>query len=289
MGRINDDKPSFSDNAVNQEQELMAQLIAEFLRFKDVAVGIDGCKAGWLAVINNKGHLHYFVTATLDDLVRRIPAKAAIFIDMPVGLVLPDEQYRACDRQARQALSPARSGSIFPVPCRQAVYAKDYLSACDINQAATGKRLSKQTWYICHKIAELDRLLQGHPQLIPQVRESHPELCFAGLSQGQALSHNKKSALGLAQRNKLLRPFDSRALMANILANTKRKDVLKDDIVDAFVLMLSASLPAYWSTFPSSKAAKDNEPQAYPLRDDKGLARQIYFIAMERQSPPHPL
>lgn len=252
----------------------LPSLVRAFQAFKGVAVGVDGCKAGWLAVINQRGQLSYQVASSLEHLVLSLAPESKVFIDMPIGLLTQGESHRECDRLARQSLAPARSGSIFPVPCRQAVYASDYLAACDINQAITGKRLSKQSWFICHKMAQLDRLLVTHPSLVGRVLESHPELCFKGLD-GAALAHNKKTAAGLAQRLSLLAPFDKQDLVAEIVANTQRKAVLKDDIVDAFVLMVSATLSQYCQAYPDVS----HQGSITDMYDEQGLPRQIHFLA----------
>ena len=74
--------------------------------------------------------------------------RGRLYVDMPIGL--PDWE-RQLERLARKCLS-VRPGSIFSVPCRQAVYSTSYESACDINAEITGKKLSKQSWYLCDKI-----------------------------------------------------------------------------------------------------------------------------------------
>jgi len=52
-----------------------------------------------------------------------------------------------------------RKSSIFPVPCREAVYAETYEKACEVNKLLTGKLISKQAWNIVPKIRDVDRFL----------------------------------------------------------------------------------------------------------------------------------
>lgn len=52
---------------------------------------------------------------------------------------------RLSDTGAREILK-TRKSSIFPVPCREAVYAETYEKACEVNERLTGKHISKQAW-----------------------------------------------------------------------------------------------------------------------------------------------
>ncbi|MFA0350360.1 DUF429 domain-containing protein, partial [Vibrio sp. 10N.222.55.C6] len=84
------------------------------------------CKAGWLAWIVSDSEVPEFkVVNTLDELVDDL-AEATTLIDMPIGFsdsLTPD---RLCDKAARRFLTSKRGSSVFPVPCREAVYQKDY-------------------------------------------------------------------------------------------------------------------------------------------------------------------
>jgi predicted RNase H-like nuclease len=65
---------------------------------------------------------------------------------------------RLSDLGARRILK-ARKSSIFPVPCREAVYMESYEKACEVNEKLTGKRISKQAWNIIPKIRDVDSFL----------------------------------------------------------------------------------------------------------------------------------
>ena len=82
-------------------------------------------------------------------------ANPLILIDIPIGLKTGGSGERLSDLGARSILK-ARKSSIFPVPCREAIYAKTYKEACEVNERLTGKRISKQAWNIVPKIRDVD-------------------------------------------------------------------------------------------------------------------------------------
>ena len=157
---------------------------------------------------------------------------------MPIGL--PDTE-RQLERLARKHLSD-RAGSIFSVPCRQAVYSASYESACDINAEITGKKLSKQSWYLCDKIKQIDILLRRHTPLRRRVMESHPELAYVIIN-GGPLQASKKSRAGVTERLGVLsqRLPDVSHLFSEAEQKFPRKVLALDDIVDALVLMVVAT------------------------------------------------
>jgi predicted RNase H-like nuclease len=166
---------------------------------KGKIVGIDGCRAGWLAISCEQAELdsswtaeaiRVEVFASMEALWQAHHDASELLIDMPIGLL--DDKPRQVEPAARRRL-PGRAASVFTVPCRQAVYASSYSKACDINQERLGTRLSIQAWNICSKISQLDRFLHAFPSASESMFESHPELAFAAI-QGQPLLHSKKKA-----------------------------------------------------------------------------------------------
>lgn len=157
-----------------------------------MVVGADGCRAGWFAVTLTKdgpGRPQIFLDVF--NLWREHTEAASILLDIPIGLRESGPQERLCDLRARQLLG-RRGSSVFPVPCRDAVYAEAYPEACDINQHLTGRRLSRQTWNITPKIRQVDELLSGQASARLQIREVHPEVCFWALAGGHPMRHSKK-------------------------------------------------------------------------------------------------
>lgn len=192
--------------------------------------GVDGCRGGWVAISSQR---EYLVAEDFRTLTRLI-AVGRIYIDMPVGLT--DDQPRRLEFLARSLLS-GRSSSVFPVPCRSAVYANTYREACRINEARFGKKISLQAWNICPKIREIDVVLAKHPALQRRIFESHPELAFQVLNQGP-LKFEKRSVEGAEERLNIVRPFlpGANVLLTDILKRYPRKTVARDDILDAMVL-----------------------------------------------------
>jgi ketosteroid isomerase-like protein len=131
------------------------------------------------------------------------------------------------------------------VPCRPAVYAPDYQAACEINRGLTGKALSKQAWNLCPKIREVDRYLRGRAAVGPPLRESHPELCFSALAGGRPMHHSKRTEAGRAERLALLEPWvpEAASLVADLLTRHGRGRLASDDVLDALVLAVVASMP----------------------------------------------
>ncbi|EDK26652.1 hypothetical protein VSWAT3_09148 [Vibrionales bacterium SWAT-3] len=202
-------------------------------------IGIDGCKAGWIAWIVSDAQAPVFkVVKALDELASDLAGSTAL-IDMPIGFSDAQTPDRLCDKAARRFLTSKRGSSVFPVPCREAVYQADYIAACNANVQQLGKKFSKQTWGIVPKIRELDKLIDDHPHL--SIRESHPEVVFAALK-GEPLTFSKRTQEGKEERLSIIQQLAPQWCegLALAISNTKRKDVAIDDIYDAFILMLIA-------------------------------------------------
>ena len=158
-----------------------------------------------------------------------------VAVDIPIGL--PKAGPRACDVAARRVLRERRS-SVFPAPCRAALKGwQDYQRACDLNERASGKRLSKQVFNILSKIREVDRMMTIDLQ--DRIHEVHPELSFATLA-GYPLCHRKVTPEGKAERLALLSAqglsFDP-AWERRWLGRSK---VAEDDLIDAAVCLVTA-------------------------------------------------
>ena len=192
--------------------------------------GVDGCPGGWFAVSN---HGDLILETDFSGLLKTAD-KGRFYVDMPIGL--PDSK-RHLERIAR-SFKAVRSGSIFPVPCRRAVYAECYESACEINLLITGKKLSKQSWFLCKKIKQIDVLLRQETSLRDRVIESHPELAYSFIGKGLPL-RSKKTREGVVCRLELLsqRHLAVWDLFTQAKQTFPRKVLGLDDIVDALILM----------------------------------------------------
>ena len=232
-------------------------------------MGIDGCRSGWFCAWFEPAGAWGVDIVDDQGLGDGLMSTTSAFIDIPIGLPGRGESGRACDREARQALGRPRASSVFPVPVRAVLSARDYRQALGINRSQAGRGISKQSWFITAKIKAVDRALQNTPALRPVLHESHPELCFWAFNGEVAMQHNKKTIAGRTERFDLLqRIFPLSAEMFDAARKRfKRSEVALDDILDALVLLASAQFGArYYQSLPACAPT-----------DSTGLKMQIVF------------
>jgi len=190
-------------------------------------------------------------------------------VDIPIGLPEAAND-RACDKLARQVLGPRRA-SVFPVPCRPAVYAPDYDTALNINEKITGKRIFRATWGIIPRMRQVDEILQADPKAIGIVREAHPEVLFWGLNKKAPMAFYKKDTAGEAERLEVLQRVYPQAgeLFCAIRKNFPRKEAAADDFVDALAAAVTGLVGGdRLKTLPPS-----------PKHDKRGLPMEmVYFL-----------
>jgi len=219
---------------------------------KRVFVGVDGCSAGWFAVFldeENEKNCEWKIglfpkfSFLIDFLKKEYgQAEPLILIDIPIGLKAGGSGERLSDLGARNILK-ARKSSIFPVPCREAVYAESYEKACEVNERLAGKSISKQAWNIVPKIRDVDSFLIGNKIFRGKVRETGPEICFQAFI-GFPMKYSKKHPEGFLERKEALRSvclFTDEIVEAT-LSKYRRKDVTKDDILDALAVAITAKM-----------------------------------------------
>lgn len=209
-------------------------------------LGVDGARAGWFFVSISADES--WETGLMPDargLWDSFSDAKLILMDIPMGLPFSDSG-RVCDRTARSLLGSGRGASIFAVPAREAVYAENYRQACRINQKICGRMISCQSWNICPKIRDVDRLLRRETAAGGIIYESHPELCFLALSGNNPMIHSKKTREGIHERMRVLvkRFKRSGEIYDSAVAGYRRKDVSRDDIVDAIALAVTGFLYA---------------------------------------------
>ncbi len=200
-------------------------------------MGVDGCRSGWFAVWREADQLDFGVYRTFKDIWHQHNDLTSVLVDVPIGLT--SDQPRLLESEIRKLLA-GRTSSVFSVPCRDAVYAMSYEDACDINFTQFGKKISRQSWNICPRIRDMDTFLLAHQKAINIVGESHPELIFTLLAGGM-LQNGKKRPEGLDERLVLLREHDPslQPVFSAACKKYRRKDVAKDDIVDAMALLVA--------------------------------------------------
>jgi predicted RNase H-like nuclease len=228
-------------------------------------IGVDGCKAGWLAVTRNGVRLEYHLVSKVDDLVYQFPEAERILIDIPIGLPWIDAPIRPCDRIARELLGRRRKSSVFAVPCREALAVDGLEAARRINQACIGRSIGAQTSGISPKIAEVDRLLRTHGAPRRSIREIHPEVCFWALAGRNPMTHSKTTLEGREERLRILRRYEPRIslLLSDALSKTLRKDVQADDVLDAAVAFVTAEATA--GELRSLVGVPSHDPAGLPM------------------------
>ena len=231
-------------------------------------VGVDGCRAGWFTIgLKSESSWQVNVFPDAYSLWDHHRQASLILIDIPIGLKTDGSAERRCDPIVRKLLGPRRS-SLFPAPCRDAIYASSYQEACDINQRLTGKRLSVENWNIIPKIREMDCLLSDDTTARGCIREIHPEFCFWGLA-GQPMQYPKKRSEGLAERAELLQSIypGTTDIIDYALSTYRRKDVARDDILDALAAAVTGLVGG------ENLASIPQEPEF----DERGLRMEMVY------------
>lgn len=219
--------------------------------------GIDGCKAGWVAVFRAPdGTFETFVEESFSDLVARLPAETVIAVDMPIGL--PERSGhggRGPEALVRRRLG-ARQSSVFSIPSRAAIYAEPgpfaslddwyaaHRRASDVARATSEPQrgISIQAFGIFSKIRELDQALIERPALRRRVIESHPEAAFWRLN-GEAPMERPKKIKGRLNRPGM---EERRALLIGcgmdeaFLRGNPPRGAAEDDFLDAAAVLFIA-------------------------------------------------
>jgi len=201
-------------------------------------VGVDGCPAGWVALIEQTetASITAHVFLKFRDLALALDA-AIIAIDIPIGLT--ECHARQCDVLARRRLGPLRGRSVFPAPIRPALQAPTDAAAKAASMAAQQKGISQQALAIYPKIREVDDFLHANATLRSRVVEVHPELTFSTWK-GAPILPSKKKAEGHAIRRKLIETDFGPLAFESARDQIERRHASNDDIADAFAALWTA-------------------------------------------------
>lgn len=219
-------------------------------------VGVDACPVGWLATILEGGDVRMKSYREFEALSESHSASDRILVDIPIGF--PEGERRTCDEVAKDLLG-SRGLSVFYPPCRSAAECTEYREASDEHENEVGHGLSTQAHNIRQKILEVTDAVAGRYD--GQVREGHPELCFAALN-GQPIAYSKSSARGRGLRMELLSDEldDAEALYREARNEYLLKEVRRDDILDSMVLAVAAQ-KGNLTTVPANPSP--DEPRIY--------------------------
>lgn len=228
-------------------------------------VGVDGCPAGWVAVTIDDSGWTCEVHPTIEAVWAASSDAARIWIDMPIGLA--DTTLRNTEDACRAVLG-ARRNSVFSTAPRPVIYAPDYKTANSMQRQLIGKGMSIQSWCIVPKICKVDTFLQQNPNSQNIISESHPEVVFRALNNGQPMSYGKKvKPAGQNERMAVLKGWYPAAddVLAYAKSEFRRKHVGLDDVVDALCLAIAARFK-HVATLPIA-----------PERDSYGLPMQVVY------------
>lgn len=211
--------------------------------------GIDWAKGQWLAIILQDGsYQECILEREFEDLWESTPTIELALIDVPIGVPYDEKTLKRREELDSLARSVTdRPGSVFPVPsrkaCELAAENEDYERVAAENEDEIGKGLNKQSYNIAAGIGVVNAFLRSDSLARDIVRESHPELCFRGLS-GEQLQHSKKSAAGVGERlNALERHIDRPGTLLKKICSelsADSSDVEIDDVIDALGLAVTA-------------------------------------------------
>ncbi len=224
---------------------------SEFPRKSDrsAAIGVDGCRGGWVAVALGGGRVDraWFGTS-LATLLDGVPRGVTIGIDIPLGGV--PRGWRTADVAAKQALG-AQHASVFLVPPRPVwELADDYPAANARCRELAGAGLSRQSHGLLRRMLEAEVYRDTVPH---DVVEVHPELVFRTLA-GTSLPYGKKTAEGQRAR---------RALLAGVgIVLDGVPSVPTDDVLDAAAVA--------WCAHRVATGAADHLPDPPDQHDHRG-------------------
>jgi predicted RNase H-like nuclease len=154
------------------------------------AVGVDGCRGGWVAVGLADGRFEEpRVFRTFAEVLEEYDDAGAIGVDIPIGC--PLQGSREADEAARAFLPPARRRSVFPTPPRETLLAPTYAAARSLHPW-----LSTQSFALRQRILEVEGLADQ------RVYEVHPEVSF--FARAGRLLPSKHTTEGIVEREAVL-------------------------------------------------------------------------------------
>jgi predicted RNase H-like nuclease len=167
-------------------------------------VGVDWGSNGWVCACLDGSEWSVSLEPSILSVWRRYGEgiDGPLLVDIPIGLVAAGA--RECDRAAKSAMAAHdRGASVFLTPPRPALRATTYEEAKAATEARTDGSLTVQAWRLLPRVQEVDDLLQSAVSPGRAIRESHPEVCFHALADGDGLG-SKHDAAGADARAAVL-------------------------------------------------------------------------------------
>ena len=227
--------------------------------------GVDGCPSGYAIVTLGDGPPRASMIPAIAPLFAR---GETVAIDIPIGLPASIEGPGRPPEQAIRPLLGPRRGSVFSIPCRDAVFAATYADACALARAASTppKAVSIQAFNIFPKICEVDAALT--PGTEAHIFEVHAELAFWRLNGEQPMAE-PKAARGVPADRQLatrIKRLTAHGLPGSLFDNRPAGLPLVD-LVDAAAIALIAQRCADGTAVPFPNP---------PPRDARGLRMAIW-------------
>ncbi len=197
------------------------------------AVGIDGCKGGWIAIaLGTDGACSAHLLTTIDAIATAVPDAEVIAIDIPIGLL--ERGQRTADVEAKTLLGGRRS-SLFMTPVRAALEAASHAEGSSLSVAAGEPGISRQAYGLGARIFEVERWLPSAPCRVVEV---HPELCFTEMRGGAPPSASKKTWQGMIERRAAL---SAAGIVLDPIDPAVGSLVPVDDLLDAAAVVWTAT------------------------------------------------
>ncbi|WP_267641593.1 DUF429 domain-containing protein [Haloarchaeobius amylolyticus] len=245
-------------------------------------VGVDGTPDGWVAV--QYGEDGFADVVRYDEMAALWDDNAGaetILVDVPIGLAAAAAA-REPEQEARRVLE-GRTGSVFNVPIREVVDEEDYHEANRRQKDRIGKGLMQQTFNITPKIRAVDDLLNGGSDATQEtIRESHPEVCFWAFNDAEPMQFSKtgQPAAAFWERVAVLETVDddftdALAAAGKTIAGWDDPELSNDDLLDAFVLALTATV--------GTETGYETLP-AEPETDEEGLRMEMVYAEPPSQN-----
>jgi threonine dehydratase len=264
----------------------------EIERERPVAIGVDGCRVGWIAALAYSAPASDSLRtelrllrqedggfASLVSDCEATSARPALAVDVPIGLPTT-AGLRACDREARAKLG-RRWMCVFPAPDRE-LFSLSFEEARAVvlgRRGPVGTRsdhpiMSKQAFAILPKIEEIDAVMRADLARQEWIVEVHPEVCFIVLAKelgdavpAMGLPRKQRSVGRLARLALLRRVFsDVDEQAAAAAAKWPRSHVGADDVLDAYAALWTAGR---YASDPSSVVRLGGNA------DDEGLLQRM--------------
>ena len=206
---------------------------------KYLCVGIDASLGGWMMVALSENGCKVKLIKTIDEICDTYKNADRIIIDIPIGLPESEEEaVKRPDNLLRKSLK-GKASTVFPVPCRQAVFEEDDKRAKELNLKYLKKSLSNQSLGFRKAIRQVDVFLMFHIGWKNRLLESHPEYCFKILNNGQPVLEKKKEKEGQEKRLSILERYYPEA--GKVLGESISKERI-DDVIDALCLAVVGRL-----------------------------------------------